>query len=55
LAKKKTEPLTPAEEIRLAALRREADVLTLRKGYAMVLLRRRGYAAPTLDELADPQ
>jgi hypothetical protein len=47
--------LSAAEEKRLAALRREADILTLRKGYAMVLLRRRGYAAPALDELPDPQ
>ncbi len=55
LAKKKAEPLTAEETARLSALRREADVLTLRRGYAMVLLRRRGYAAPTLDELPEPQ
>lgn len=55
LAKKKGETLSAAEEARLAALRREADILTLRKGYAMVLLRRRGYAVPTLDELPAPQ
>lgn len=55
LARKKVEALSPAEEARLAALRREADILTLRKGYAMVLLRRRGYAVPTTDELPDPQ
>lgn len=55
LAKKKGETLSNAKEKRLAALRREADVLTLRKGYAMVLLRRRGYAVPTTDELSDPR
>jgi hypothetical protein len=55
LTKKKVEALSAAEEKRFAGLSREADVLTLRKGYAMVLLRRRGYAAPTLDELPEPQ
>ena len=55
LTEKKARPLTAAEEARLAALRREADVLTLRKGYAMALLRRRGYAPPSLDDLPEPQ
>ena len=55
LAKKKTDPLTAVEEARLTALRREADILELRKGYAMVLLRRRGYTVPTFDELPEPQ
>jgi len=55
LAKKKEDTLNATEKKRLAALRREADVLTLRKGYAMVLLRRQGYAVPTTDELPDPQ
>jgi hypothetical protein len=48
---KKTGALTNAEEERLAALRREADVLTFRRGYAAVLLKRRGYRLPTLQEL----
>ena len=55
LTEKKARPLTAEEETRLAALRREADVLTLRKGYALALLRRRGYAPPPLDDLPEPQ
>ena len=55
LTEKKTRPLTAEEEIRLSSLRREADVLTLRKGYAVVLLRRRGYVPPSPDDLPDPQ
>lgn len=46
LAKKKEAALTPTEQQRLDTLRREADVLTFRKGYAAVLLKRRGYKAP---------
>jgi hypothetical protein len=47
LEKKKTEGLTEEEAARLEQLRREADVLMLRKGYAAVLLKRRGYQVPT--------
>ncbi len=46
LAKKKEATLTAAEQKRLDTLRREADVLTFRKGYAAVLLKRRGYKVP---------
>lgn len=53
LAKKKTR-LTPQEEKRLAELRREADILMLRKGYAAVLLKRRGYAIPSPADLPKP-
>jgi hypothetical protein len=52
LDRKKTRPLTPEEETRLDTLRREADVLMFRRGYAAVLLKRRGYRLPTLQELA---
>jgi hypothetical protein len=51
LDKKRSGSLTGADEKRLAALRREADTLTFRKGYAAVLLKRRGYRLPTLEEL----
>ncbi|HSN76693.1 MAG TPA: hypothetical protein VL334_16600 [Anaerolineae bacterium] len=54
LAKKKEQSLTPEEETRLAELRREADVMTLRKGYAAVLLKRQGYRIPSVDELPLP-
>ena len=56
LDKKQTRTLTSAEEKRLESLRREADVLTFRKGYAAVLLKRRGYRLPSIEELgkADP-
>ncbi len=51
LDKKRSGSLTSAEEKRLDAIRREADVLTFRKGYAAVLLKRRGYHLPTIEEL----
>ncbi|MBM3145044.1 MAG: hypothetical protein FJ010_08760 [Chloroflexi bacterium] len=51
LDKKKTGSLTRKEEKRLDDLRREADLLTFRRGYAAVLLKRRGYRLPTLQEL----
>ena len=51
LNKKRTTPLTAEEQTRLDALRREADVLMFRKGYAAVLLKRHGYRLPTLQEL----
>lgn len=46
LAKKKETLLTPDEQLMLDKLHREADILTLRKGYAAVLLKRRGYQLP---------
>ena len=55
LTKKKLEALTPKEQKRLDALRREADVLTFRKGYAAVLLKRRGHSLPTLEDLGHPE
>jgi len=51
LDQKKTEALTNVEQQRLDLLRREADVFTFRRGYAAVLLKRRGYRLPTLQEL----
>lgn len=51
LERKKTGALTNAEQERLDTLRREADVLTFRRGYAAVLLKRRGCRLPTLQEL----
>jgi hypothetical protein len=51
LNRKKIETLAAEEQARLDALRREADVLTFRKGYAAVLLKRRGYRLPALQEL----
>jgi hypothetical protein len=47
LEKKKAGALTDKEEVQLDVLRREADVLTLRKGYAAVLLKRRSYHEST--------
>ena len=52
LDKKKISPLSEAEQAKLDSLRREADILTFRKGYAAVLLKRRGYRLPTLAELS---
>jgi hypothetical protein len=52
LDKKKLTTLTIKEQARLDELRREADVVTFRKGYAAVLLKRSGYYSPTLRELA---
>ncbi len=51
LERKKTGTLTNEEQEHLDTLRREADVLTFRRGYAAVLLKRRGYRLPTLHEL----
>ncbi len=54
LAAKRERPLQPDEEAHLAALRREADVLVLRKAYALVLLKRRGLASPPIEALPEP-
>ncbi len=51
LDKKKQTTLRAEEEARLKSLRRQADVLTFRRGYAAVLLKRRGYRLPSLEEL----
>lgn len=51
LDQKKSAPLTDEEEQQLAQLRHEADVVMFRRSYAAVLLKRRGHALPTLQEL----
>lgn len=51
LIQKKFASLTEEEEQQLAQLRHEADVLTFRRSYAAVLLKRRGHVLPTLQEL----
>lgn len=51
LERKKTNTLTNEELERLDTLRHEANVLTFRRGYAAVLLKRRGYRLPALQEL----
>lgn len=50
LERKKNTALTEQEQQSLAQLRREADVLTFRRGYAAVLLKRRGHPLPPLRE-----
>lgn len=54
LAAKRERHLPPEEEELLAMLRREADVLMLRKSYAAVLLKRRGIKPPVADALPEP-
>lgn len=51
LEKNQARELTAKEQTRLNALRREADILMLRKGYAVVLLKLRGYQLPSIEEL----
>ena len=48
LERKKNGPLGPDEETTLSTLRHEADSVTFRRSYAMVLLKRRGYHVPPL-------
>lgn len=48
LAEKKIRPLDQIEQTRLDDLRYRADLLTLRKGYAALLLKRQGYTVPAL-------
>lgn len=55
LEKKKTGELTKSEVAKFQALKRAADVLTFRKSYAAVLLKRRGYRIPSLNDLPRPQ
>ena len=54
LERKKCRALTGSKQVRLDMLRREADVLTFRRGYAAVLLKRRGYHLPSIEELERP-
>jgi hypothetical protein len=51
LQREKAQALAPAEQSRLDELRYQADLLTLRKGYAAVLLKRRGQRIPDLHQL----
>ena len=51
LERKKDHALSGSEQARLDVLRREADVLMFRKGYAAVLLKRRGYQIPDTVDL----
>jgi hypothetical protein len=51
LEKNRSGIITEAEREVLVQLRQEADQLMLRKAYAYVLLRWRGYRLPTLAEL----
>jgi hypothetical protein len=46
LEQKKERDLSPQERARLDQLREEADLITFRKAYAAVLLKRRGYRMP---------
>ncbi len=48
LERKKRGHLSPDEDDTLRGFRREADILTLRRSYAAVLLKRRGYQLPSL-------
>jgi hypothetical protein len=48
---KKERPLTDTEQARLDELRYQADLLTFRKAYAAVLLKRRGHRIPNASEL----
>ena len=54
LAQKKERTLSPQEIARLDQLRWEADLVTFRKAYAAVLLKRRGYRIPVPAELPFP-
>ena len=51
LEKKRGQGLSASEQAELDSLRHEADVLMFRKGYAAVLLKKRGYRLPSLQEL----
>lgn len=52
LEKNRLGTITEPERATLAQLRRQADQLMLRKAYAYVLLKWRGYRLPTLAELS---
>jgi hypothetical protein len=51
LQHKKNRALSEDEQRQLDKLRYQADLLTFRKGYAAVLLKRRGHSIPTLEDL----
>ena len=51
LEKNRLGTIAESERVTLAQLRQEADQLMLRKAYAYVLLKWRGYRLPTLAEL----
>lgn len=51
LEHKKERVLSPQETARLDQLRREADLVTFRKAYAAVLLKRRGHQVPAPAQL----
>jgi len=51
LQRKKEGSLSGVEQVRLDELRYQADLLTFRKAYAAVLLKRRGHRVPTVAEL----
>jgi len=51
LQKQASESLAEAEQARLSALQKQADLVMLRKARAAVLLRFRGHRLPTLTEL----
>lgn len=55
LEQKKGAMLPSDEEKELFELKRQADVLMFRKGYAAVLLKRLGYRAPKFSELPTVQ
>jgi hypothetical protein len=51
LQHRKNRALSEDEQRQLDKLRYQADLLTFRKGYAAVLLKRRGHSIPTLEDL----
>lgn len=51
LTQKKERPLRAEDEVILTQLRHEVDLFMLRKSYAALLLKQRGYHSPTIDEL----
>jgi hypothetical protein len=51
LQRKKEGALSVAEQVSLDELRYQADLLTFRKAYAAVLLKRRGHRVPAVAEL----
>ena len=52
LEQKKERALSPKETASLDQLRREADLMTFRKAYAAVLLKRQGYNIPAPAKLS---
>lgn len=55
LGQKKMTALTRDEQRTLDKLRREADVMTFRRSYAAVLLKRRGHPLPILQPIENEQ